>query len=273
MKISVVIPYYRALNTIEGTLDSVLKQTFEDFEIILVNDCSPDDLSLIIARYTTLFDNRNVAFRYICLRQNAGPSKARNLGWSIAQGSFIAFLDSDDLWHPRKLEYCSQYLKSGIDMLVHDCAVLKTKDQFDLQNYVYTEEMFSYRRMYKFEWFIKNQAVTPSVIVRRNIALRFNESMKYSEDYDLWLRIVFCSGRVVKLIGLPLTFLGKPFMEGGGLSSRIHKMRLGEIGLFVNFCFGNPLYLPLLPALVTYSTIKHVKLITTLWLFTRRDGK
>lgn len=273
MKISVVIPYYRALITIEGTLQSLLRQTYEDFEIILVNDCSPDDPSSVIARYTVLFANRNVEFRYFYLNQNAGPSKARNLGWSLAKGDYIGFLDSDDFWHPKKLEFCSSYLKTGINMLVHDCAILNADICFDEIKYDYNRDMFYCRQMYKWEWFVKNQAVTPAVIVKRGITTRFNESMKYSEDYDLWLRIVFGSGNVVKVVGMPLTFLGKPFMAGGGLSSNIYKMRLGEIKFFVTFCFRNPLYLPLMPLLVTYSILKHIKLVLNLSLLPLKDGK
>jgi teichuronic acid biosynthesis glycosyltransferase TuaG len=273
MKVSVIVPYYNSLKTIERTLDSILRQTYIDFEVILVNDCSMDDPTEVISRYIVLFDERKIHLRYIKLDQNAGPSKARNIGWTEAKGEFLAFLDSDDIWHPKKLEICSKFFVEKLDIMVHDCVVLQSTRSIDDNISFYQTQLFTSRKMYKLEWLIKNQAVTPSVIVRRDIALRFDESMKYSEDYDLWLRIVFQAGSVIKVLGLPLTFLGKQPMQGESLSGNVLKMRVGEIELFVNFCTRNPRYLPLLPILVVYSFFKHWKLLLSLWISSSKNER
>ena len=95
--VSVVIPAYRAAESIAATLDSVLAQTFKDYEIIVVNDGSPDseDLEKALDSYRE---------RIIYLRQeNQGPAGARNTGILTARGKYIALLDSDDIWDPEHL--------------------------------------------------------------------------------------------------------------------------------------------------------------------------
>jgi len=104
MKISVVIPAYNCEATIAAALDSVFAQTLLPDEIIVVNDGSTDYTECILDSYLP---------RITVLSQaNGGVSKARNRGCQIAQGDVVAFLDSDDLWHPRYLEYQSQQYKN-----------------------------------------------------------------------------------------------------------------------------------------------------------------
>jgi glycosyltransferase involved in cell wall biosynthesis len=100
VQVSVVIPVYNAAQTLEATVASVQAQSLTDWELLLVNDGSRDDSAAIMARLAAADP------RIRCLttagQQGAGP--ARNMGISAAQGRFIAFLDADDQWHPRKLE-------------------------------------------------------------------------------------------------------------------------------------------------------------------------
>ncbi len=95
--VSVVIPTYNAASWIAETLESVLAQTVQPAEIIVVDDGSTDDTAVVLDPY----QNR---IRHIC-QDNAGVSAARNRAIEAANGEFIAFLDSDDIWHPQKLEY------------------------------------------------------------------------------------------------------------------------------------------------------------------------
>lgn len=106
--VTVVIPAYNAERFIERTLQSVLQQTFTDFELIVVNDGSTDATSEIIRR---LFGT-DARCRVID-RTNGGLSRARNLGLREARGEFVAFVDSDDLWHPEKLAYQVAALREG----------------------------------------------------------------------------------------------------------------------------------------------------------------
>jgi glycosyltransferase involved in cell wall biosynthesis len=96
-KVSVVIPAYNAMTYLPKTLDSVLQQTFTDFEVLLVNDGSTDSIE---SWFTTVNDNRVK----LISQANQGLPGARNTGIKEAQGEYIAFIDADDLWEPTKLE-------------------------------------------------------------------------------------------------------------------------------------------------------------------------
>ncbi len=96
-KISVIIPVYNAEETIKETLESVLSQTFSQFEIIVINDGSQDKTLEIVSR---ILDPRLKVLSY----PNAGVSVSRNRGISQAAGEYVSFLDADDLWTPDKLE-------------------------------------------------------------------------------------------------------------------------------------------------------------------------
>src|SRR5215212_10925703 len=94
--VSVIIPAYNAGRTITAAVGSVLAQTFRDYEIVVADDGSTDDTGQCVARFGE---------RVTYLRQdNAGPASARNLALRHATGKYVAFLDADDVWLPRKLE-------------------------------------------------------------------------------------------------------------------------------------------------------------------------
>lgn len=95
-KVSVVIPFYFGARWLGEAIESVLRQTYADFEVILVNDGSPENIAGILDKF-------NGKIRYF-FKENGGPGSARNLGMREAIGEFIAFLDSDDLWESQKLE-------------------------------------------------------------------------------------------------------------------------------------------------------------------------
>jgi len=259
---SIVIPYYNSINTIERTLLSILYQDCKDYEIIVINDFSKDDPSDIIEDFKKKFKFLGINLKYIELKKNSGPSFARNLAWNLASGSYVCFLDSDDMWHPNKLSICKNFICDlQPQMLFHDSLISRTGMLRDLLEIDYTNSVFTVRNIIPINWLLRNLAVTPAVIVKKNIYLRFNEEMKYSEDYDLWLRIAFEYSNVIKIDGPALTFLGKPFMSGNGLSSNVTKMRIGEITLYTNFCLSNLFYFPILPILILYSILKHLYLL------------
>ena len=97
-RFSVVIPLYNKENFIEKTMHSLLNQTYLDFEILVVNDCSTDASAAIVKR----FDDRRI--QIIQHPINKGLSASRNTGIRSAKASYVAFLDADDLWKPLKLE-------------------------------------------------------------------------------------------------------------------------------------------------------------------------
>jgi glycosyltransferase involved in cell wall biosynthesis len=116
-KISIVIPTYNRTRTIRDAIDSVLRQTYSDFELIVVDDCSKDETRTVLA---SIADPR---VRAIFREKNGGSSVARNTGARAAVGEWIAFQDSDDEWLPTKLEFQMARLEGG-DYVAGYCGVV-----------------------------------------------------------------------------------------------------------------------------------------------------
>jgi glycosyltransferase involved in cell wall biosynthesis len=179
--ISVIIPTFNRSYCLAGTLDSVLGQSFKNYEIIVVDDGSTDATPQLLDQY---------AGRLTCLKTaHAGPSAARNAGIGIARGAYIAFLDSDDLWAPRKLEYQIDFF------LQNPAARICQTEEIWIRNGVRVNPMKKHK---KYSGWIFRQClplciVSPSaVMVHRSIFDHvglFDETMPACEDYDLWLRI------------------------------------------------------------------------------------
>lgn len=111
-KISVIIPVYNAEKTIGNSIDSVLSQSFTDFEILIVDDCSTDKSLDIIKSFT---DSRIILMRH---KKNKGAPAARNTAIKVAKGEYLAFLDSDDIWYKNKLEKHYAYISRTSDPII-----------------------------------------------------------------------------------------------------------------------------------------------------------
>lgn len=105
--VSIIMPVYKAEMYIKEAIESVISQTYHSWELILVNDCSPDNSTEIIKEYLKK-DNR---IHLVNLEQNMGAWNARNIGIKEAKGRFLAFLDSDDIWFDRKLELQMDFMR------------------------------------------------------------------------------------------------------------------------------------------------------------------
>lgn len=177
-KISVIVPVYKAEKYLERCVDSILAQTFADFELILVNDGSPDSSGAICDAYTAKDSRVKVIHK-----ENGGVSAARNTGLDAAKGEFVAFVDSDDyvepdylrvlLWNDCDLSLCGNYkhLPDGVVITEHDlqlsaCAVTT----------VLLESMLSSGKLYT----VWGKAFRRSLL--QQLKLRFREDICYSED-------------------------------------------------------------------------------------------
>jgi teichuronic acid biosynthesis glycosyltransferase TuaG len=245
IKFSVVIPVYNAEATIKRTLDSCIAQTHTPYEIIVVDDFSTDETANIIATYGN-------DVKYIQLLQNNGASVARNKGLDAATGDYIAFLDADDVWHSKKLEIMGAILASvNIDIaLIYHPFTLQDINSIELP------ESGTLYRLPFVKLLQRNPIATPCAIMRNNTKYRFEASMRYMEDYDMWLRIAHKNP--VYFIKIPLTQINRPVLSTGGLSANKWKMRKGELRSFRRLARLNPLYIFLLPILYPYSIAKHI---------------
>lgn len=244
IRISVVIPMYNAGRTIVATLNSCLQQHYPPHELIVVDDCSTDDSISIVE---SSFGKQVTVLRQAA---NAGPAAARNAGWDYASGDFVAFLDSDDQWHPDKLLLCSKMLTDHprIDLLWHYY-------QTEALPY-YKNTAFEPHKTSFFSLLWQNPISTSCVIFRRNLSLRFDPKMRYCEDYDLVLRHTYHHS--TWLLPLYLTQLDRPVLSKGGLSANKWKMRHGELYTYSHLRHLHPAFILLIPFLYIWSLGKHL---------------
>jgi glycosyltransferase involved in cell wall biosynthesis len=184
-KISVIIPTYNRAELLAETLLSALEQTLADREIIVVDDGSTDRTSEVAKTFQD---------RIIYLRQpNSGPAKARNAGIRLAKGKYIAFLDSDDLWLPEKLELQYRFLEQTASIgLVFTDVMWFSNGQVLLPSLRERYQLYSGQVFEKL--LFDNWIATSSVLVRRECLEEvggFDEDpqIMYVEDWNLWIRL------------------------------------------------------------------------------------
>ncbi|MDL1957248.1 MAG: glycosyltransferase [Candidatus Desulfofervidus auxilii] len=180
-KVSVIIPTYNRANFLKEAIESVLNQTYKDYELIIVDDGSTDETPKIIAQYKN-------KLKYIVIPHH-GVSKARNVGIKTAKGEFIAFLDSDDLWYPKKLEVQINFFDN------HHNALICQTEEIWLRNgkRVNPKKYHKKPSGMMFEKSLERCLISPSAVMMHKTLFEkvglFDESFPACEDYDMWLRI------------------------------------------------------------------------------------
>ena len=184
---SVIIPYYNKTKYIERCIDSIVNQTFKDFEIIIVDDGSTDNgCELIKAKYGNSIT--------IISQINQGVSAARNNGISVAKHNYIAFLDADDCWHKQFLEKVKAVIdaEKGIKIIGTHYSRNKaflTSDSGALEYFKFGNYFKSALRNTYFS--SSSTIVTADFFLKHN---GFNTNFKKGEDVDLWIRAVHSGG-------------------------------------------------------------------------------
>lgn len=181
--VSIITPSYNSSKYIKETIESVLNQTYQEWEMIIVDDCSSDNSSELIEKYC-LLDNR---IRLIKLKQNVGAAMARNIGMDESKGRLIAFIDSDDIWHANKLETQINFMKTNDYAVSFTSYELIDQDSKVLNRLVRVVESLS------MEDYIKNTIIgfSTSMIDRGLIKdeLKFM-NVRIAEDLSFWINIL-----------------------------------------------------------------------------------
>ena len=250
---SVVIPAYNAEHTIDACLASVMEQTLAPVQVLIIDDCSGDGTEAAVRRWQERFVSAGIEFEFTRLPGNSGPSTARNQGIRHAKGSYIAFLDADDVWTRDKLEIVDRFLGDSAAGLV--CHAYAEPMSLRAETQTAKHEV---RPLLVYGMLWRNRASSSCAIMRRQNGLNFDEAMRYCEDYDLWMRIAEHS-TVLWLEGPPLTLLGRAQLSSGGLSASTLRMRAGQLRVYYKFCSRNWLRRGwLLPPLALFSLLKHL---------------
>lgn len=188
INVSVVIPVFEAANFIINTLKTVVDQTILPLEIVIVDDGSQDNTCSIIESFCLA----NPTVRIRLLREpHRGPGSARNTGIRAAVGSWIAFLDSDDLWYPNKLEQIAvaHRTKPDTNFLCHNELHSRLENAEHVNDYGLG---FRADISLSMQLFSKNRFSTSAVVCRRDLILNcggFDEVLPNAQDFELWLRM------------------------------------------------------------------------------------
>lgn len=182
--VSIIVPVYNAEKYIEETIKTVLNQTYANWELLFIDDCSIDNSKTIIKKYT----KKDSRIQYYKQSENAGPAEARNRGIDLAKGKYICFLDADDLWDNNKLEVQINFMKQK------DCAFSYHSYEFADENCrpngkkVIAKEKLTYNQA------LKNNIISTITVMfdvsKLNKKLIKMPNLKYVEDTATWWKIL-----------------------------------------------------------------------------------
>jgi len=234
--VSIVIPTFNHAHFIENAILSILKQTYTNWEAIIVDNYSGDNTDDVVHNFT---DSR---ITFLKFHNNDVIASSRNTGIRLAKGDYIAFLDSDDWWLPKKLEESVCKLDSGADIVYHDLYLVKSRFKrwypkrlktFQLHTPVFNDLLER-----------GNVIANSSVVIRKSLlekvgGLTEDKNMVAGEDYDCWLRVARHTERFVRLDET----LGYYWAGGGNITStELTKKLLFEFSerYLSNYCDRNP---------------------------------
>ena len=181
-QVTVILPSWNRADWLKKSIDSVLEQTFRDFELIVVDDASTDSTQEILTSYSG-------KIRSITFAKNLGVSAARNTAVKNCDSEWIAFLDSDDFWHPHKLQ--KQIAQTVIRA---ECPIHFT-DEIWIRNGVRVNPKKKHQKLegWIFKPSLELCLMSPSTVLLRrelfDVHGLFDETLPICEDYDLWLRL------------------------------------------------------------------------------------
>lgn len=228
---SVIIPCYNVENYIARTINSVLEQTFNDFEIILVNDGSVDNTGKILDEYL----KKDTRIKVIH-QKNRGVSEARNTGIREAKGKYIYFLDGDDYVSTSYFEDMSKIiLKNNLEIIISPYYIEKNNKKFLLISNIkekYYNRDFILKNLFTrkiCKAAIGTSLIKKEIIVKNNIF--FNEKLSYSEDYHFIIRIFFKAKNFY--------YTNKPYFtyvqrEGSAINSKLNLKRLDTLKALID---------------------------------------
>lgn len=257
--VSVVIPCYCCAGTIERAIASVAAQTVRPAEVILVDDASGDDTRILLNKLSQRYEPGWI--KLVLLEQNVGAASARNAGWDLASQTYVAFLDADDAWHPKKVEIQIGYMNANPDVVLsgHGYRRLSHDKLPDWQ-----VMLGSVKVIRKWPLILSNKFVTPSVMLRRDVPHRFVEKQRYMEDHMLWLKIVCTGSRVVKLDSELAAIYKEPF-GAAGLSAQVWLMERSDLGNYWRLYKKEYINAFQFAFLVVFSAMKYARRLMIYW--------
>lgn len=178
--VSIIMPSYNAEKYIDASIKSVLAQTYSDWELIIVDDCSIDKTEEIIKGF--LSDDR---IRFFKNERNSGAALSRNYALRVARGKWVAFLDSDDIWHPEKLEKQLRFMKENDYKFTYTDYRIQLNGEW--QPYKITgPNVVTKRKLYNYCYF----STITVIYDREYVGLIQIADLKKNNDYAMWFEII-----------------------------------------------------------------------------------
>ena len=209
--ITVVIPTFNRKNELEFAINSVISQSYTNWELIIVDNHSTDGTSELIDE----LDSDKI--KHIKINNYGIIATSRNKGIEMAQGDYVAFLDSDDWWTSSKLQHCINEINKGYDFIYHDLIITKIRKNINSWNKISAWQLSA--KVYEDLVILGNPIATSSVVVKRDFlnevnGFSENKNLVAAEDYDCWLRISKLTNKF-KALQLPLGY----WFHGGNTSA------------------------------------------------------
>jgi len=195
-RVSVVMSVYNGEKYLREAVESILNQTFTDFELVVIDDCSVDGTAAILDSYT------NAHIKRIKNAKNIGPAGSRNRGIAVAQGEYIAIMDGDDISLPERLMVQVDFLDMHpyIGVLGAGMEIVDADGNRNGRTWMHPETS----NLVHWTLFFHNSMVHSTVMMRRGLLVQVGcYQDPYAEDYDLWCRL----SQITKLYNLPLILL------------------------------------------------------------------
>ena len=184
--VSIITPAYRAAGVIDETIRSVIAQSYPDWEMLIADDCSPDDTREVIRRW----ERTDPRIRLVELPKNGGPAEARNAAIQHAQGRWLAFLDSDDLWLPKKLERQLAFHRANGAKLSFTAFRRISADGSETGRLIEVPNCLAYKDL------LANTAIaTSTVIIDAASTGTIRMKKTYYDDFACWLEVLRSGGR------------------------------------------------------------------------------
>lgn len=179
--VSIITPLYNSQEYIEETIQSILNQNYSNWELIVVDDCSRDESLAIVGE----FANKDSRIKIIKLEENSGAAIARNTGIENAKGRYIAFLDSDDLWVPEKLEKQIEFMK-GKDISFSFTGYIKIDEDGTEKGQVTIPDVVTYKEL------LKSNVIgcLTAIYDVEKLGKIYMPNIRKRQDHALWLKIL-----------------------------------------------------------------------------------
>lgn len=190
-RVSIITPAYKAASIVGDTIASVQAQTFGNWEMLIAEDCGPDDTRDVVRRHA----QADPRIRLIEPERNGGPAEARNYALAEASGRWLAFLDSDDMWTPLKLERQLAFHRSHPEAVISFTGFRRiSADGSETGGYIPVPPRLTYRKL------LGNTAIaTSTVIVDRRLSGAFRMRKTYYDDFACWLALLKDDGCAIGL--------------------------------------------------------------------------